>query len=189
MDPTSTTILSRTCLRDGLTFHSGHYEGPAPPSRDGLTAGGWEEAEAILEVTLPVDYKEFIETYGVVAIGNELGLPDYRLPDHRYSWFDHQPGPGRFDVYPLPIYPADGPALFQLVANQSAQQLYGIVTDGSISDELLWIGNFRASDWTQSEGPLNHFLTELLLGHLHEIYEVMDADLWKLPSFVTPVNG
>ena len=152
-----------------------------PPEGIALRAGGWEEAESDFGLRLPSDYKEFIEIYGPGAIGSELGVPDYRKPEFRTSWVKKQPLPGPRDLNPLPVHPADGPALFPLAANGSGHRVYGIAVGGMVSDKVIWVGYAKHAIWVRADGPFNHFLASLVSGELQDIYETMDEELWKLP--------
>lgn len=158
-----------------------------PPDTSYTVKDGWEMVSADFGLTLPGDYREFIERYGAGAVGGELGVPDFRDPKFRTNWISSSTISWPGDDLPLPMYPAPGPSLFPLAGNGNGDNVFGITDGSAITDDTLWIGNVKESLWVSESGSLIDLLIRCVSGDLIEVARVFGADIWLREPVFVPV--
>jgi hypothetical protein len=152
---------------------------PVDPSLDGLDS--WEATETALGVRLPDQVKQFVDTYGLGRIGDELYVLSYRVARNRFAKL--RDGTTNGMNLPLPLHPDAGPALFPLAATGDTSYVYGVVRNGVVADDVIWVGDLKYPVWTRENGPFLDFLYRFLDGGTPQVYE--DGNLSPLdPEFL-----
>ena len=135
---------------------------PAPATPRNLGDLTWEEAEAVLGVTLSEQYKMFFSVYGDGSIGGELGFFSYRSgkkgPKFLADLTELLPN----DISPFPMYPDGDRSLLPLGYDGDGYVVYCVVEQGRMAEEEYWMGNRRFGDWIRIPGPFFEFLYRLL---------------------------
>lgn len=164
-----------------------------PPAKLRGPRETWDDTESILEVTFPVDFKDFVNVYGNGFMDHELGFDDpcrvfefwkrIEFQQKYRDWDQDQFG------YPFPAYPAPGErCLLEVGGNGNGDKICLVVGDeGTVSEDELWIVNLSSLFFMGIPGPLVELVYDLATrsGRFHIIDQALlpeepENSVWRL---------